>query len=420
MRNIRGGRRLALASMLAGVSALSMSIISPLAASASTSGAHAAASTSGCVSTQQVTSSAVSLHVGGIDFASGIAAVGCDHGPPPGSAPYSGDPPLLLHSSPSNCIGGGIPCFDGNMMMTPAIGALTIVPIFWDPSGFPMSSAYKSIITGYLQNVAKDSGHDKNVFSVLNQYTGTDGQVHYNVKVGPVVNDTDPITSTCIVDPADTTGIYADGTGYSACIDDGVVSNEVDAVRTALSLPDDLTHIYVLYLAQGVESCFFPGATNTPFNACTINHLPSAAYCAYHSFSGNSGAVYANMPFPDYHNHSALNTTLYTCGSDARSAGFGGTIQSPNGNLDADVEISPTSHEISESITDPDTQTGWYDAHGNEIGDDCAYIYGGTNGPAGGQFNQVINGQRYLTQEEFSNSLFASSGGAAGCAQSGK
>ena len=54
---------------------------------------------------------------------------------------------------------------------------------------------------------------------------------------------------------------------------------------------------------------------------------------------------------------------------------------------------------------------------GNEIGDDCAYIYGRTRGPGGGYFNQVINGGKYLTQEEFSNNLFASSGGTAGCLQ---
>ena len=53
----------------------------------------------------------------------------------------------------------------------------------------------------------------------------------------------------------------------------------------------------------------------------------------------------------------------------------------------------------------------------NEIGDDCAYIYGRTRGPKGGYFNQVINGGKYLTQEEFSNNLFASSGGTAGCLQ---
>ena len=117
----------------------------------------------------------------------------------------------------------------------------------------------------------------------------------------------------------------------------------------------------------------------------------------------------ANIPFPIY-----ASPVGFTCGTDARFP----TIESPNGNRDADTEISPTSHEVSEAITDPDTETGWYDSTGNEIGDDCAYIFGRTRGAPGAFFNQVINGGHFITQEEFSNNLFASSGGTAGCLQS--
>jgi hypothetical protein len=45
-------------------------------------------------------------------------------------------------------------------------------------------------------------------------------------------------------------------------------------------------------------------------------------------------------------------------------------------------------------------------------------IFGRTRGAPGGFFNQVINGGHFITQEEFSNNLFASSGGTAGCLQS--
>ena len=31
-----------------------------------------------------------------------------------------------------------------------------------------------------------------------------------------------------------------------------------------------------------------------------------------------------------------------------------------------------------EAITDPDTETGWYDSSGFENGDECAYVYGTT------------------------------------------
>jgi hypothetical protein len=112
------------------------------------------------------------------------------------------------------------------------------------------------------------------------------------------------------------------------------------------------------------------------------------------------------MAYPIYE-----SDTGFTCSSDAIYP----TVQTPNHNADADTEISPTSHEIMEAITDPDTSTGWYDSSGFENGDECAYVFGTTQGPAGRFYNQVINGHRYLTQEEFSNRDFFATGG--GCLQ---
>jgi hypothetical protein len=206
---------------------------------------------------------------------------------------------------------------------------------------------------------------------------------------------------------ADTRGIYADGSGYSACLDDAQVVAETNNIVGTNKLPRNLSHIYVMYLPKGVESCFNAGLTSNAKNACTINYEPSAAYCAYHSeFGGNT--VYANMPYPVY-----LSKTGFTCGTDVN---FPGVIETPNGNRDADTEISPSSHEINEAWTDPDTSTGWYDSSGFENGDECAYIFGATSGTPGAFYNQTINGHHYLTQEEFSNNSFFQSGG--GCLQS--
>jgi hypothetical protein len=277
-----------------------------------------------------------------------------------------------------------------------------------------MTSSYKNIITSYLADVAKMSGQTQNVFSVVDEYSGNNGQIHYNVELGPVLNDTDPLPADgCTLEANDTTEIYADRSGYNACLDDAQLQAEVNSVTAANSLPRDLTHIYVLYLPKGVESCFLPGETTSTADgqACTINHQPTAAYCAYHNNEAN-GSVYANLAYPIYQ-----SPVHFTCGSDAREAGFK-VIESPNGNPDADTEISPTSHEIIEAITDPDGETGWIDSSGFEIGDECAYIYGRTTGAPGAYFNQVINGGHYLTQMEFSNNVFTASGGQAGCVQS--
>ena len=101
----------------------------------------------------------------------------------------------------------------------------------------------------------------------------------------------------------------------------------------------------------------------------------------------------------------------FTCSSDAVFP----SVQTPNGNADADTEISPSSHEVMEAVTDPDTTTGWFDSSGFENGDECAYVFGTTKGATGAVYNQTINGHHYLTQEEFSNNNFKRTGG--GCLQ---
>ena len=311
----------------------------------------------------------------------------------PASDAAVGTPPLLFHG--------------GSVMMTPSTGPLIVTPIFWNPPGHPMAGSYKALIMKYLGDVSVASGRNTNVFSVANEYFGVNGQIHYRVGIAYPVNDTNPLPpSGCTVAGTDTANIYADGSGYNACLDDDQVQAEVNAVTSVRPLPHNLSHIYVLYLPKHVESCFNPGSTTTSANACTINYQPSAAYCAYHS-EATSNAIYANMPYAIYD-----SGTGFTCGSEINF----GTVQSPNHNPDADVVISPSSHEINEAITDPDTQTGWYDSSGFENGDECAYIFGQTQGASGRFFNQVINGDRFLTQEEFSNRDFAVTGG--GCVQS--
>jgi hypothetical protein len=298
-----------------------------------------------------------------------------------------GTPPLFWHNGPA--------------MGTASTGPVVVTPIYWNPAGHPIPADYQSIINTYLSGVAADSGKHTNVFSTAAEYFGSNGTIRYRVTANSPVNDTHALPPNgCKVASNDTSKVYADGSGYNACVDDAQIIAETDRVITSLGMPRDFGHIYVMFLPQHVESCFVGGDTTTAKNACTINHHKSGAYCAYHSQSP-SGAVYANMPFPVYN-----SPTGFTCSSDAVFP----TVQTPNGNADADTEVSPTSHEIMEATTDPDTSTGWYDVAGFENGDECAYVFGATQGAAGQVYNQVINGHHYLTQEEFSNRDFASTG----------
>jgi hypothetical protein len=399
-------RGLGVAFILTAVAALGMATatLATAAPSASTASANAPCT----ISASRVIGAAQADHLGGvvIPAAEGIA---CTQTPPPPEPAFNGTPPLLFNGNPPTCFFQ--PCDSGNVMMTRATGPVVITPIFWDPAGHPMSFAYKAIITRYLFDVALASGQNTNVFSVLNEYYGNNGRIRYNVRLGFPIDAKNPLPADgCTLASNDTSGIYADGTGYNACLDDTQLQAEVDSITAARHLPHNLSNIYVVYLPKQVETCFNPGSTTSTAGGqfCTINHQPTAAYCAYHSTDLNS-AVYANLSYPIYN-----SPVGFTCGSDARFP----VVESPNGNPDADTEISPTSHEVSEAITDPDTETGWYDSTGNEIGDDCAYIYGATNGQAGQLYNQTILGQHFLTQQEFSNRVFNASGGTAGCVDS--
>jgi len=318
---------------------------------------------------------------------------------PTAGNPAMGSPPLIWHG--------------GAVMGTAQTGPLVITPIFWTPPGHPMDPSYTGLLTRYVNDVAAASGSTTNVFSILPEYFGSDGSIRYDIKLGNPITDTNPLPADgCKLLHKDTTAIYADGTGYDACLDDAQVQAQTNSVVAAQHLPVNLSHIYVMFLPKHVEACFNPGLTSNAKNACTINYEPSAAFCAYHSQAPN-GLEYANMPFPIY-----FSGAGFTCGSNARIA-FPGVIQSPNNNPDGDTEISPTSHEINELITNPDnngaTASGWFDVAGFENGDECAFTYGPVQGPSGQAFNQVINGNHYITQEEFSNSSFFASGG--GCLQ---
>jgi hypothetical protein len=308
----------------------------------------------------------------------------------------NGDPPLIWHGGP--------------VMGTASTGPVVVTPIFWHPADHPMDAAYRNIITTYLGGVAHDSGTHTNVYSTLTHYFGSNGSIRYQLRLGTPIQDTNPLpVSGCFLNHKDRSGIYADGSGYDACISDPQVQAETASVVKAHGLPVNFSHIYVLFVPKHVETCFMNGSTGSikkGFQGCTINHENTAAYCAYH-FITASKMIYANLSYPIY-----ASPVGFTCGSDARFP----VVQTPNGNADADVQVSPTSHEIMEAITDPDVQSGWYDDFGFENGDECAYLFGTTHGAAGAAYNQVINGHHYLTQEEFSNRDFLNTG--LGCLQS--
>jgi hypothetical protein len=190
--------------------------------------------------------------------------------------------------------------------------------------------------------------------------------------------------SGCTPDPGTIWSSGANPT-YTTCITDAQLGSEATAFTTAHSLPHtDLAHEYMFFLPEGVETCF-TSTNGAGGGQCSLNNSSgtSGGFCGYHSFT--APPLYADM------NYAFVDTPSgYTCSSDGGS-NTGGN-QSPNANIQADTEISITSHEAS------------------EIGDDCSYVYGDSNsfqGSAGAKYNQTINGHHYFIQEEFSNQDFA-------------
>jgi hypothetical protein len=139
----------------------------------------------------------------------------------------NGTPPLIWHNGPA--------------MATPSTGPVVVTPIFWSPAGHTLASSYKSVITRYITDVAAASGSHSNVFSTLPEYFGSNGAISYKVKLGAPITDTNPLpASGCTLNAKDRTAIYADNSGYDACLDDNQVIAETQGVVSAGGLPSTM------------------------------------------------------------------------------------------------------------------------------------------------------------------------------------
>ena len=260
--------------------------------------------------------------------------------------------------------------------------------MYWEPAGHALSSTYKSIVNGYLQNAALASGQTTNVFSVATQYyqqgsaSGAPLQhIDYAITAGAEVDDTNPYPA-----QGTPTGCVAT-TGFAAdCVTDVDLQAELSGFLTARSFPIDDSHMYVVMLGSNVESCLGSGLASNS-NECTSN-----AYCAYHSGFGPPYLIYSVQPYP----------SLANCTDPWNGP------QGPNGDAVSDAQVSLLSHEVNEAITN--WAGAWQDSNGYEDGDECAYVYGAPLGSTQGGatlYNQVIGNGKYYTQLEFSNADYA-------------
>ena len=304
---------------------------------------------------------------------------------------------------------------------------VTVTLIYWDPAGYVFtpenSVTYPSVLNRFVTDIAKASG-TYDIFSVLNQYTDGQGHAVQNQFVAgkpitvttafPAANASDGCTP-------DDAPVYSNGNSNTVCVTDQAVTKELASVEAANKLSANLKNLYVVVLPRRVEECLTTkdidqGGTCAGAGTNRSTGKPATnQFCGYHS--SLSGTVYAVLPYAVVDGRDGL-----TCGGNAGSLGSLGDVvgnQAPNHNVDADVEVSVLTHEIAEAVTDPYTSssntpqsgtTGWMDAQGNEVADECAYNYGDSLqflGSQGIEYNQVINGDQYFVQSLFSQAEFA-------------
>jgi len=249
----------------------------------------------------------------------------------------------------------------------------TLYAIFWDPGG-QFAPAYEQLIEGWIHDVAADDGKPTNAFAIATQYGDGHGGFGYGISYGGAAVDTQPY-------PANGCPLYP---GVSRCLLDSQFAQEVDRFRLSQGWPSDLTHEYMFFTPSGIGSCFYSNGTNCAYST----------YCAYHLPTAQYGTVYSNMPYPENGSYPGA------CDAGQHPNGHKG-----QGSAAADAAINLSSHEIIESVTDPGWQTAWFDSVHYEIADKCVWLFGTLRGMPGAEYNQVINGNKYIMQEEYSNQI---------------
>ncbi len=136
------------------------------------------------------------------------------------------------------------------------------------------------------------------------------------------------------------------------------------------------SNIYHIFLPSGVDTCF-----DQTTHCYSPDNMANFTFCAYH----------ASGTFSDKVGHVLFTVIPY---QDVPGCQIEG---GPNSAL-VDSTDSAVSHETFETLTDPDSQTGWYNlSYNSEIADLCQ-TFGDTDS---------LQGRPYMIQEEYSNKVHA-------------
>jgi hypothetical protein len=167
-------------------------------------------------------------------------------------------------------------------------------------------------------------------------------------------------------------GSTTDSYSLGPSLSDNGVQGVVTAAVSSGRLPRDTNGVYFVLTSADV---------NETSGFCT-------QYCGWHTHANISGSdlKYAFVGNPD------------RCPSACEQQTVG-----PNDNAGADGMASILSHELEESVTDPDLNA-WYDRRGEENADKCAWTFGATYAVSNGaQANMRLGTRDFLIQQNWVN-----------------
>jgi hypothetical protein len=291
-------------------------------------------------------------------------------------------PAGAAQASGLNCA-PGLPCLNlsnhGGMVMHSATAFL----VFWLPSGSTApSSQYERLLSRYFY----DAGATP-YFGLLGQYCDSSGCPANSLSLGGTW--------------VDTGNSYPHAGTQNDPVQDGDIHDEINRAISANNGNNNAwapsnSRIYLVYTAPNINSCLDSGT-------CTFSTPHFGGFCAYHSHYGTGflglgqEVIYANMPY---------DGALGGCdisGVPASGPNAGSNVAaSPNNDLAADSEISVTSHELFESVTDPNGDAWYGDSSlSDEIGDLCNFFLGPTINADGS--NVALHFDEFAVQQEWSN-----------------
>ncbi len=196
------------------------------------------------------------------------------------------------------------------------------------------------------------------------------GTPHFNINSTyySVSGTTKSFVSNSVKFVSSTTDNYSRGTALSDANIQTIVSDAITSNR----LPKDTNGVYFVLTSSDVNE--------------TSGFLTQ--YCGWHTRGTIGGA----------------NIKFSFVGDPARNYGAcAAQTTSPNGNASADAMASVITHELEETVTDPNLNA-WYDSRGYENADKCAWTFGTTTTlSSGAKYNVTFGARNFLIQRNWLN-----------------